>query len=482
MPLESKNILEKELVSLFQKAREEIIKETGIDSVPNTVLFSERPDAQAKPIRPEKFAEMRKFKKYIEDILVDPNELKMICEATKGAKKARYSMTSKELLKRHYALVKKMKLVDTQSETGVSAFATADIKEDDILIYAGVLKKQIHDSRKRYSVEVMKLGEGYIILDGDEYRGIGDYFDSLVCETTLHQDYVLSDKNLAKKIATANFAGTEIYITDLNMTLPCLIATRPIKANERLGYDYQSEYWLKFRMEPLLLSKDYSIIPKKEYRSLKFVLALTPSNMPSCPNFKNDLIKNFTWKEFREHFMLKSNSQLLADPTQVIVLTPSAIKTIMEREGSQFVGITAPVATLEDYKKLAERFTLLFGEKFKAELAKIANPWVIDTQSQTTLVLKPKLPEKNKIRFEEILEDLGINTDDMFKPVLNKDNKTVYQFAIPNLQCFKLATHWDLMVQPKCILPSFSYKTALGVLGLLSIGAGIVISKFQPKP
>lgn len=496
--VESKINIEINLVSLFQKAQEELVKEAGVDCVPNTILYSEGPNRRASNINPLEFAKKRQLKKYIEDVLVDPTELESLRAATIHLKdKTVIQISSKELLKRHYTLIKKIKLIDSKSAVGVSAFASTDIEKDEMLIYTGVFRKKQRNATDLYSAEIVRLRESKsdndnhndsgsdITIDGEEYRGIADFFDSLVTEKDLPKRYVFKDKDTAKKIATENFSGIYIYVTDLDLVLSGLIALRPIKANERLGWDYGDGYWLRLGKEPLLLAKDESSIPREDYQSVSFTLRVKPSNtssIPSSPVFQNGLLQHYTWKEFRDNFMKNTKTKLIAHSSLIGALTSTDVKAIMEKEGCSIVQIAGTLATIDHYKNLAERFTQLFGEKFKADLTKIPNPWEINILSQSPLVLKPKLPEKNKNRFKQILDELGVDTTDLFKPVITKDNKTVYQFSVPNAQCFWLATYWDLMVKPKSILPNFSFKQVLGGLGLIALGAAFILDQCKAKP
>jgi len=293
----------------------------------------------------------------------------------KGYREGPEMMDSDQVRLMHDKTMDCIQLVQLANPLNVCGFSKKAIKKGSILIYGGLCSFK-HETVNDYVMAMlpngtpgqydMAPGTNHYSVYSDEYRDFSGWLAHLPEERDVNENMQFSKDKIKRKLATANFKHKMLFITDLKIVMPVLVATRDIEANEILGFDYSLPYWLAKKISPVYVDKQGSIIDKSNYRHTEFQVLIT--NVTSgASNTRSFIPSSLSIPELEEALKKEDEDlrtiQFYEPPlkTAAILERASLEKALLNRE--LFVSIPADgILNKTIVDELCKKLTSIFVE------------------------------------------------------------------------------------------------------------------------
>lgn len=447
---------------------------------PDNVLYSSDIKQQSELIELQEFFKKtdKKVKYFAGNYYIKKNELKnfqnfckqimtrisldVMTTGKSNYSKVHFRMTSAQLKKLASKTSEKIRLVKLEDPVSISGFAKEEIDAGSILIYGGEIHylsendingvESNNKTRSESNHYTLGLGptwkNGTYFVDSESFRDFSSYLAHLTADTHFDKRYELRDPKLRKLIATENFVIQMCYLEDLQIIVPVLVATRKIKKNEIIGYDYNEESYFDacMKKEPCLLLSNGELLPKCFYDSRKLFF--------SIPMPEGRLSIKTCWSDVRKQ-LENSTFETFYGKEYVAFFTKEGVERICNQQGQRFLTMAPDVfLDINIMKKIAEKITEHLDEKFQGYIQHENKLWGLlldEPQTQYSylnenraMALRIKFKNNERAIYEKRFLESGIGQFIGFNKLENKEFEANYLFVTLENAC-KLAIHYQLI-------------------------------------
>lgn len=350
-----------------------------------------------------------------------------------------------------------IQLVHLNNPLNTSAFAKTKISQGSVLIYGGLCKlNQIMDGDYQggdYQAGFL-LNSGLHAIDAEEYRDFSGWIAHLPEEKAVKERLQFKEEGIKRKLAKANFCIKYIFVVDLKIIVPALVAIRDIEANEILGYDYGDQYWPGKKLLPTHVDTLGNVIDRSLYQCVLFKFSIRVGNREKIGTDATlDCVKKTLAKEkerrVSQHFAPGAKSTGF--------LEESSLERLL-REGEIIESIRADGVLNESIlNQFCEKLTPILNNALN-DILNLPKPTVKEDSAPTDiqknwriapfdkkplLTFKKSFPATALASFRDKIHKMGLG--DYFSFFPKNDNYFIAFFAE---DCYLLAKKLGIHVKP----------------------------------